>query len=427
MRWTMTIRKIAMIALGVMFAGAIPAHAQSTPPAPPPAARPTPFDIVRVHGGVDIPYLLVHPPMFAPAKAYPVLILFGDGAQDRDAVRAALAAGWETEAAARGWVVVGVAAPLGTHLLQVSAEAFSGLLDDVARALTVQEGKFYIAGAGEGGKAALLHASQAPTRMRSVLVRPGFAEDWFMGTAQAGLKDVPVTFLIGDHDDAYFAPTENTVAKIQSAGAMRCYEVIYGGEGRDISVQPAELFGMLLAAEQGKAPSTAMLPRENRGSPDNLPAAHADAAPQTHVIAIEKVLDTLHDAAAKADEDRYFNLYAPGAVFLGTDAAERWTLTEFKAFAHPYFAKGKAWTYTPVKGTRHIGLEGEHHDVAWFDEQLENDTLGRCRGSGVLVRTGDTWKIRQYNLTMLIPNDVAAEAAKLGSAAGEKDINKDAK
>src|SRR5262245_72631 len=61
---------------------------------------------------------------------------------------------------------------------------------------------------------------------------------------------------------------------------------------------------------------------------------------------VETTLDALHKAAAKADEKAYFDLYAKSAVFLGTDATERWTLEEFKAFAHPYFAKGKAWTYT---------------------------------------------------------------------------------
>jgi len=129
---------------------------------------------------------------------------------------------------------------------------------------------------------------------------------------------------------------------------------------------------------------------------------------------IAATLDSLHEAAAKAEEARYFSLYAPGAVFLGTDAKERWTLDEFKAFAHPYFAKGKAWTYTPIKETRHITIEGHAQDVAWFDEQLENAKLGTCRGSGVLIKVDNAWKLKQYNLTMLVPNEVAEKVAALG-------------
>ena len=36
---------------------------------------------------------------------------------------------------------------------------------------------------------------------------------------------------------------------------------------------------------------------------------------------------------------------------------------------------------------------------------------GSCRGSGVLVRSGDDWLITQYNLTIPIPNDLADEFA----------------
>src|SRR5262245_34989159 len=144
--------------------------------------------------------------------------------------------------------------------------------------------------------------------------------------------------------------------------------------------------------------------------------------PYSGVRAFEKTLDALHKAAADADEKAYFDLYAKDAVFLGTDAKERWTLEEFKAFAHPYFAKGKAWTYKPIAGKRFIVIEGQNHDVAWFDEQLENAKLGVCRGSGVLVKTATGWKDKQYNLTMLVPNEVAEQVAKLsqGAAQGAK-------
>jgi hypothetical protein len=138
---------------------------------------------------------------------------------------------------------------------------------------------------------------------------------------------------------------------------------------------------------------------------------HGRSAAATEQVA--STLDSLHQAAATADESRYFDLYAKDAVFLGTDAKERWTLEEFKAFAHPYFAKGKAWTYVPIAGSRHIVIEGAGHDVAWFDEKLENAKLGVCRGSGAVVKTDRGWKIRQYNLTMLVPNEIAETVAEM--------------
>lgn len=114
-----------------------------------------------------------------------------------------------------------------------------------------------------------------------------------------------------------------------------------------------------------------------------------------------EVLDQWHLAAARADADAYFSLMAPGAVFLGTDATERWTKDEFRAWAGPYFQKGKAWTFRAVK--RHVSF-ARGGNTAWFDEELDTPNLGPARGSGVLVKQGGTWLIAQYNLSVPIPN-----------------------
>ena len=120
---------------------------------------------------------------------------------------------------------------------------------------------------------------------------------------------------------------------------------------------------------------------------------------------VNDALDDLHQASAAAHFDRYFAHFADGAVFLGTDDTERWNLDEFKAFAQPHFDKGTGWAYTPLE--RHIFLNDDE-TVAWFDERLENKSLGVCRGSGVLTRApGGPWLITQYNLTIPIPNDLA--------------------
>jgi hypothetical protein len=125
--------------------------------------------------------------------------------------------------------------------------------------------------------------------------------------------------------------------------------------------------------------------------------------------AVAAVLDGFHAAGSTADEEKYFSYLAADAVFLGTDATERWTKDEFRKWAHPYFARGKAWTYKP--SSRWISFAPDRR-VAWFDEQLENAGLGTCRGSGVLVATSDGWKIEQYNLSIMVPNEVSDAVAR---------------
>ena len=133
----------------------------------------------------------------------------------------------------------------------------------------------------------------------------------------------------------------------------------------------------------------------------------AAPAPAPEEAAIAAVLDRLNAASTAADGAAYFALFTPDARFIGTDATERWSLPEFRAFAEPYFARGRGWTYTP--GARVITVAPiECRCVAWFDEELDNAGYGQTRGSGVLRLTADGWKIEQYVLSFAVPNDRAA-------------------
>jgi SnoaL-like protein len=129
--------------------------------------------------------------------------------------------------------------------------------------------------------------------------------------------------------------------------------------------------------------------------------AASTARAQSPAQHIGAVLDDWHQAAAAADEARYFGHFAPNGVFMGTDATERWTVAEFRAWAKPRFQKKSTWTFKPHD--RHVEFSTDRK-TAWFDEMLDTLDLGLCRGSGVLVLSGGIWKIAQYNLSVPIPN-----------------------
>jgi hypothetical protein len=113
------------------------------------------------------------------------------------------------------------------------------------------------------------------------------------------------------------------------------------------------------------------------------------------------VLDDWHLAAAQADEGRYFGHLADGAVFLGTDATERWTKATFQIWAHPFFQRGKAWSFRATRRAMAFSKDGR---TVWFDEDLDTPNLGPARGTGVLTRDRDRWLIQQYSLSVPIPN-----------------------
>lgn len=126
-------------------------------------------------------------------------------------------------------------------------------------------------------------------------------------------------------------------------------------------------------------------------------------------IVIHAVLDAWHKAAADADFDAYFSKMTDNAIFIGTDATENWGNEAFKEFSKPYFDKGKAWSFKALE--RNVFIS-EYGDIAWFDELLDTQ-MELCRGSGVLKKEGDTWKISHYVLSIAIPNDNVSEVIEL--------------
>ena len=132
------------------------------------------------------------------------------------------------------------------------------------------------------------------------------------------------------------------------------------------------------------------------------------------------MLDSFNVAAANADYNTYFNFFTDYAVFTGTDATERWNKKEFMVWAKPFFDKKTTWHFTALE--RHIYFN-KTGTLAWFDELL-NTQMKICRGSGVLVKEDNGWKIMQYILSTTIPNEVMDSVVKIKAPIEDKLIDK---
>lgn len=124
---------------------------------------------------------------------------------------------------------------------------------------------------------------------------------------------------------------------------------------------------------------------------------------------VNRLLDEWHRAAAVADEDVFFGLIADDGIYIGTDVHERWTKKEFEEFAMPYFKRGTAWDFKPYERDLHFNSAG---NIAWFSELLST-WMGECRGSGVLEKTEKGWHLKQYHLSVTVPNDIIQSFIKL--------------
>lgn len=124
---------------------------------------------------------------------------------------------------------------------------------------------------------------------------------------------------------------------------------------------------------------------------------------------IHQLLDDWHLAASNADIEAYFGLIARDGYYLGTDSSEVWTYEEFYGFSKPYFDQGKAWSFKALR--RNVFFSSDKK-VVWFEETLDT-WMGPCRGSGVLERVKGEWKLKQYNLAMLVSNDDIQDYLKI--------------
>lgn len=134
----------------------------------------------------------------------------------------------------------------------------------------------------------------------------------------------------------------------------------------------------------------------------NFSAQSKEAKFEKEKTEISKMLDDFNIAAAKANFTNYFNFFADESTFIGTDATEIWNKQEFMVWAKPYFDKKTTWNFTSLKRNIYFSKDGK---LAWFDELLDTQ-MKICRGSGVVEKINGAWKVKQYVLSVTVPNEV---------------------
>ena len=124
---------------------------------------------------------------------------------------------------------------------------------------------------------------------------------------------------------------------------------------------------------------------------------------------VNDFIDQWHQDAANVDREAYFDKIDDDGIFIGTDATEIWTKQEFYDWAEPQFTgDGTAWDFKAINRNIYFGEKSKY---AWFDELLSFPG-GELRGSGVLVKRKDGWKILHYVLSLPVPNDKFRDVMK---------------
>lgn len=122
---------------------------------------------------------------------------------------------------------------------------------------------------------------------------------------------------------------------------------------------------------------------------------------QTEIKNIHGLMNAWHEAAATANEDIFFGSMTDKGIYLGTDKTEKWTRDEMKEWSKEYFNRESAWDFTVLNRDIYLSKDG---NTAWFNEKLDT-WMGVCKGTGVLVKQDNNWKIALYDLSVTVDND----------------------
>lgn len=375
-----------LVASIIGFAPLGPALAQSEPAsiASAPATSGPQVRVATDDSGRSVSYLLTMPADHDAAKAASVVIALPPGTQSEEIARTSMERTFGDALTTRAYVV---AMPfVGEGGSPLGVEQFDQLLAHLAASFRLDSDKVLLAGVQNGGKAAFRIAMARPERVRALLVLPGLPPEAAEEADLTPLKSLPIAMFVGASDSRWRADSEAAHAALTSAGA-RCTLTIVEGDGHMLpSVTPTNVADTL----------------------DRLTRLAAGITPESEVGAM---LDAWHAAAAATDENAYFSLFADDAsIFMGTDATERWTAPEFRAWAKPYFDRGRAWAFKVAE--RHTYLSPDE-SIAWFDEVLDTPNMGPCRGSGVAVKRDGAWKVAHYNLTVPVPNAILDKVVEM--------------
>jgi hypothetical protein len=128
----------------------------------------------------------------------------------------------------------------------------------------------------------------------------------------------------------------------------------------------------------------------------------------------DAALNALHEAGADANSAAFESLLTQDVVFLGVGGAARLEGPSARDFFREHLMQGNAWAYRSIERQTRLSPDGT---VAWFDETLQHDQMGRGRGTGVLIRSSEGWKLAQYNLIVPLPGAEVSMSGASGTQA----------
>jgi predicted esterase len=178
--------------------------------------------------GTALDYVIVVPAGFELGDTAPVLLALPPGGQDLALTQSIVNGVYQTEALARGWVVVSPAAPNGELFFRGSEALISGFIQWMTGWVDAEGGAPHLSGISNGGISAFRVLAENPTAFRSVLVFPGFPQSETDKAALTTISGVPIRMFVGETDESWATSMEEAFRTLADAGVDVTLEVVAG-------------------------------------------------------------------------------------------------------------------------------------------------------------------------------------------------------
>ena len=189
--------------------------------------------------GQNVTYKVVLPNGYDPSRAYPAVLAFGGGSQTMEVVNRALANNYRAEAERRGYIVVMPAASNGRLFTTGAGLIFPEFLERILKDYKIENGKFHVAGASNGGNSALYVAARYPQYLWSVTGFPGYL-DTTDELALENLKPLCIYLHVGELDVEWLTAMKNQAELFRKNGLHVQF-----------SIEPGQPHGIRTLADAG--------------------------------------------------------------------------------------------------------------------------------------------------------------------------------
>lgn len=192
---------------------------------------------VSYGAGKTVDVFVIRPVGYVDGVAYPVVVALPWGGGTADLVLSLVDRYWDTEAPARGYIVV---APevLGPSLDTEAEALIPAIFDWLGSTLSYDPSRVVLTGASNGGRGVFHAAIAHPDRFAALIGMPG--EYRGSGEDLAGLSGKRAWLLVGEADAGWRGSSEGTRDLLEAQGVETELEVL-AGQGHVLSIAQTRL------------------------------------------------------------------------------------------------------------------------------------------------------------------------------------------